>query len=400
MNNTKERVMQKVDGVPVWGDPQRDAVKQIVNCRKDAVHVALMADHHLGYAVPIGGVVAYEGKISPSGVGYDIACGNKAVRLDIPASEVRPKIKTIMDDVWSNVSFGVGRKNAERVDHELFDDPAWLSRHAKPLKQTAQNQLGTVGSGNHYVDIFADEQDRVWIGVHFGSRGLGHKLATTFLQLAGGKDGMHVDPVVLDVNSDLGAQYVEAMTLAGRYAYAGRDWVCAKVASILGASIVEEIHNHHNFAWEEEHNGRKLWVVRKGATPAFPGQKGFVGGTMGEQSVILEGVESPEGADSLYSTVHGAGRVIGRRAAIGKFVKDADGKKQRQPGLVRHDDWMRWVKEANVELRGAGLDEAPQCYKRLPEVLDAHGSSIKILHTLTPLGVAMAGENEFDPYKD
>ena len=397
---------QVVDSVPVWGTPEPAAVQQILNCKKDAAHVALMADHHQGYAVPIGGVVAYEDKVSPSGVGYDIACGNKAVLLDADAAEVRANIKAVMDDVWKSVSFGVGRKNAEPVDHELFDDPAWQVEHIRPLKDLARAQLGTVGSGNHYVDLFVDELDRVWVGVHFGSRGLGHKLATRFLELAGGKEGIMVDPVTLDVNSDLGAQYLEAMHLAGRYAYAGRDWVCAKVASILGASIVEEVHNHHNFAWKEAHNGKDLWVVRKGATPAFPGQKGFVGGSMGDVSVILEGVESPEGATSLYSTVHGAGRVMGRKEAAGvvkwKAVPGSD-KKQRvvtREGKVSRQMMEDWIKPLGVELRGAGTDESPHCYKRLPEVLNFHRESVKVLHTLTPIGVAMAGADEFDPYKD
>ncbi len=391
---------QTIEGVPVWGTADANTLQQINNCRKEAAHVALMADNHLGYAVPIGGVVAYEDKVSPSGVGYDIACGNKAVLLDFPAEELRKNIKTIMDDLWVNVSFGVGRKNAERVDHELFDDDAWKAEHIHHLKSMARDQLGTVGSGNHYVDLFIDELGRVWCGVHFGSRGFGHKLATKFLELAGGVDGMMVDPVTLDVNSDVGQQYLEAMHLAGRYAYAGRDWVCGKVASMLGATIKEEIHNHHNFAWKERHGDRDLWVVRKGATPAFPGQKGFVGGSMGDDSVIIEGVESAESAASLCSTVHGAGRTIGRRAAIGKFVKDENGKKQRQPGLVRHDDMMKWIQDKGVELRGAGLDESPQCYKRLPEVLECHKESIRVLHTLTPVGVAMAGVGEVDPYKD
>jgi tRNA-splicing ligase RtcB len=303
-----------------------------------------------------------------------------------------------MDDVWRFISFGVGRKNDdERVDHELFDDPAWSLRAIAPLKEMARQQLGTVGSGNHYVDIFADEQDRVWIGVHFGSRGLGHKTATFFLNAAGAKDGMNVDPCVLRAESDLGADYLECMRVAGLYAYAGRDWVCARVARILGASVMEEVHNHHNFAWRETHEGRDLWVVRKGATPAFPGQKGFVGGTMGEQSVILEGVESELGKQSLYSTVHGAGRVMGRMEAKGKI--DKRGLVTREPKVTQAmmDDW---VSRAHVELRGAGVDESPHCYKRLPEVLVEHEGTIRVLHTLTPLGVAMAGKNEFDPYKD
>jgi tRNA-splicing ligase RtcB len=357
-----------------------------------------MADHHKGYAVPIGGVVAYKNAISPSGVGFDIACGNKAVRLDVPLSRVQPNIGSIMDEIFATISFGIGRNNAEPSDHEILENnyPGWELEATKELRQMTANQLGTVGSGNHYVDIFRDELDRVWIGVHFGSRGLGHKTATWFLSAAGAKDGMDVDPCILPVESDLGEQYIKAMTLAGKYAYAGRDWVCARVARILGGEIVEEIHNHHNFAWREEHGGEEFWVVRKGATPAFPGQKGFVGGSMGEKSVILEGVESPLNALTLNSTVHGAGRVMGRLEAKGKFK---NGVCVRE-GKVKQEMINEWLERENVVLRGSGLDEAPQCYKRLPEVLDEHGDSVRILHTLTPLGVAMAGPNEFDPYKD
>jgi tRNA-splicing ligase RtcB len=262
----------------------------------------------------------------------------------------------------------------------------------------ARQQLGTVGSGNHYVDLFTDEQDRVWIGVHFGSRGLGHKLATWFLEKAGAKDGMDVEPCVIPASTDLGEQYIVCMNLAGEYAYAGRDWVCQRVAKILGAEIQEEIHNHHNFAWRESHGGEDYWVVRKGATPAFPGQKGFVGGTMGETSVILEGIENESAKHSLYSTVHGAGRVMGRMEAKGKIDKKTGA--VLRPGKVSQQMMSEWVDRAGVELRGAGLDESPHCYKRLPEVLAEHGDSIRILHTLTPIGVAMAGANEFDPYKD
>ena len=388
--------MKLIDNIPVWGEPDEGAMRQIRTCAQTADKVALMADHHKGYAVPIGGVVAYRNAVSPSGVGFDIACGNKAVRLDMPGAGLRADIARIMDDVWSTISFGVGRRNAEQVDHDLFDGPAWKCQAAAPLKEMARQQLGTVGSGNHYVDLFADELDRVWIGVHFGSRGLGHKMATWFLHKAGAKDGMDVEPCVLDMNGGLGAEYIECMQLGGAYAYAGRDWVCQRVARILGAPIVEEVHNHHNFAWRETHGGEDYWVVRKGATPAFPGQKGFVGGSMGENSVILEGIENQDAKHSLYSTVHGAGRVMSRIEAKGKIK---DGVVVR-PGKVTPDMMQAWIRKANVELRGAGLDESPDCYRRLDEVLAQHGDSIKILHTLTPVGVAMAGVNEFDPYKD
>jgi tRNA-splicing ligase RtcB len=392
--------MQLIDNIPVWGSPvDEGALRQIKNCARTADRVALMADHHLGYAVPIGGVVAYRDSISPSGVGYDIACGNKAVRTDADANEVRHSIGPIMNDVFEVISFGVGRKNEdERVDHQLFDDAAWSLQAVKPLKEMARQQLGTVGSGNHYVDIFADEEDRVWIGVHFGSRGLGHKTATFFLNAAGAKDGMDVDPCVIGANDSLGSDYLACMELAGRYAYAGRDWVCGRVARILGASIVEEVHNHHNFAWREEHNGEALWVVRKGATPAFPGQRGFVGGTMGEKSVILEGVENSLSKLSLYSTVHGAGRVMGRMEAKGKVDRKTG--EVKRAGKVTQSMMDQWVNGAQVELRGAGVDESPHCYKRLPEVLAEHAGMIHVIHTLTPIGVAMAGKNEFDPYKD
>ena len=392
--------MQLIDGIPIWGEPIDDgALRQIRVCAQTADRVAMMADHHLGYSVPIGGVVAYENAISPSGVGYDIACGNKAVLTDANVADVRDGIGVLMDTIFETISFGVGRKNdCERVDHDLFDDPAWRIHAVSPLKEMARAQLGTVGSGNHYVDIFKDEQGRVWIGVHFGSRGLGHKTATAFLKAAGAKDSIDAEPCVLPMDSEIGTDYAECMRLAGRYAYAGRDWVCTKVAEILGAKILDEVHNHHNFAWRECHDGHDLWVVRKGATPAFPGQRGFVGGSMGEISVILEGVDSEESKSALYSTVHGAGRVMSRTAAKGKTNRKTG--EQISAGLVTREMMDGWLSRANVELRGAGLDESPDCYKRLPEVLAHHSETVRILHTLSPIGVAMAGANEFDPYKD
>jgi tRNA-splicing ligase RtcB len=389
--------------IPVFGSVDDRTLNQIRVCARTADKVALMPDNHLGYGVPIGGVVAYKNAISPTGVGYDIGCGNKAVRLDMPGSELRANIARIMDDVWTTISFGVGRKNNEAGNeeirsHVLFEDDAWKLKSISPLKDMARNQLGTVGSGNHYVDLFVDEEDRVWIGVHFGSRGLGHKTATWFLKTAGVSDGMDVEPCVLSTTTDLGADYLEAMRLAGDYAYAGRNWVCARVAAILGAPIVEEVHNHHNYAWREEHGGEMLWVVRKGATPAFPGQRGFVGGTMGEQSVILEGVENEHARYSLYSTVHGAGRAMGRREAAG--VIDRKTGVVKRVGRVTPEMMRGWIERAGIELRGAGLDESPDCYKRLDEVLEAVSDTVRILHRLTPVGVAMAGANEFDPYKD
>lgn len=399
--------MKIINQIPIWGDPiDAGAQAQIENCQKTAYKTAMMADHHLGYAVPIGGVVAYKNQISPSGVGYDIACGNMAVMTDLHYADIKENVVGIADDIFSQIAFGMGRKNEERIDHPLFEDAAWKFIPKSIDKTMTHKQLGTVGSGNHYVDIFRDIQDRIWIGVHFGSRGFGHKIATHFLKAGGAKHGINVDPLVVDVDSELGIDYIQCMTLAGKYAYAGREWVCAKVCSIIGAQQLDVVHNHHNFAWNEIHGGEDLWVVRKGATPAFPGQRGFVGGSMGDISVILQG-RNPmdshialEASRSLYSTVHGAGRAMSRTAAKGKFVRDEKGKKQRQPGLVRHDEMLRWIEEKNVCLRGAGVDEAPQCYKRIEHVLQAHASTVMIMEVLRPIIVCMAGENELDPYKD
>jgi tRNA-splicing ligase RtcB (3'-phosphate/5'-hydroxy nucleic acid ligase) len=385
----------------VFGQHDEATLRQIETCiEAGGARGVLCADGHKGYAQPIGGVVAYKDKISLSGVGFDIACGNLAILTDAKDSEVGPRIKSIMGDVVRDISFGIGRKAKVRVDHELFGDEAWKIPPLGGLKEMARDQLGTVGGGNHYVDIFADEQDRIWVGVHFGSRGFGHKTATHFLKAAGGKDGMDVPPTVVPVNSEIGSDYLTGMRLAGRYAYAGREAVARHVVrEILGAKIMEEVHNHHNFAWQEKHDGEEFWVVRKGATPAFPGQRGFVGGSMGDDAVIIEGVDSGESREALYSTVHGAGRIMSRTAAKGKFER-VGSKRIRRDGLVRHDEMMKWVADRGVELRGGDVDEAPQAYRRLPEVLAAHAGTIRVLHTLRPLGVAMAGRGIVDPYKD
>jgi tRNA-splicing ligase RtcB len=236
--------------------------------------------------------------------------------------------------------------------------------------------------------------------------------------------------VLFELGSELGEAYVAAMQLAGDYAYAGRDVVVAKVLEMLGAEAVHEVHNHHNFAWQEEHFGRTYWVIRKGCTPARPGQEGFVGGSMGDESVILEGVESPENAQALYSTVHGAGRVMSRSRAAGRVRRrkrwactnrecnrtfDAPGhcpdhpgsrlkktwvEEQLKPGLVDWPAVQARLRDQGIVLVGGGADEAPEVYKRLPDVLDAHAGSIRVKHTLRPLGVAMAGRDVFDPYKD
>jgi tRNA-splicing ligase RtcB (3'-phosphate/5'-hydroxy nucleic acid ligase) len=372
----------------VFGQHDEATIAQMRNCMAvgNVVAGVICADGHLGYAQPVGGVIAYEKQISISGVGFDIGCGNMAVRLDTPYSAIHDRVGEIIRDVQKVISFGVGRNNDERVEHDLFDDgDAWRESDMQAYRQKAMAQLGTVGSGNHYVDLMRDEEGFTWIGVHFGSRGLGHTSATRYLKAAGGKDGMNVPPAVIDEDSELGRRYIAAMELAGRYSYAGREWVIERVRKIIGGAVTDMVHNHHNYAWREKHNGRDLWVVRKGATPAFPGQRGFVGGSMGDDAVILEGVDSPEARASLYSTVHGAGRLFGRKEAKRRFTRQ---------------EMDAWLQSRGVTLVGADLDESPMAYRRLPEVLAQHAGSVKVLHTLRPFAVAMAGAGEFDPFKD
>jgi tRNA-splicing ligase RtcB len=259
--------------IRIFGDHDDRTKEQMARCMQvgSVVGGVLCADGHLGYAQPVGGVITYEEHISVSGVGFDIACGNMAVKLDVPKAAIADRVGPLLNEIAANVSFGLGRSNAEKVDHALFDSPLWQEvEPVRHLKEMARNQLGTVGSGNHYVDLFEDEEGLVWIGVHFGSRGLGHKTATAFLKLAGGKDGIDVAPTLLHQDCDLGQQYLAGMTLAGEYAYAGREWVVEKVRSIVGGEVLDAVHNHHNYAWRERHGERDLWVVRKGAN-GLPG---------------------------------------------------------------------------------------------------------------------------------
>lgn len=425
--------------------PDEGAVRQMHNCMTEDTALAgvLSADHHLGYSMPIGGTIAYYEHISPSGVGFDIGCGNMAVSTSLFYGDIREELPHIMDEIARRISFGMGRPNNEPVDHPVLDSISLDAWHpgVKALRGLAAKQLGTVGGGNHYVDLFREEKtDRIWIGVHFGSRGFGHKIATGFMALAHGlafderppAEDLFGPPVLLDMNSSLGQSYRNAMSIAGEYAYAGRETVVNKVCEILGnPAILDTIHNHHNYAWLENHYGHDVWVVRKGATPLFPSQRGFVGGSMGENSVIIQGRESyqddpmglemAEATASLHSAPHGAGRQMSRTEAKGKSRKrcqcvdcgHTQGKGEAAFSTCPDEDCQSpnvtklWVQESEgkidwaaakgqlrkqgIELRGAAADEAPGAYKRLPAVLAAHGAYVDITHQLRPIGVVMAG---------
>lgn len=389
------------------------SIAQIERCTSENDIGVLTADAHYGYGHPIGGAVAYKNKISLSGVGFDIACGNKAVRTDIKANQIT--LPKIMDEIYSQISFGIGRRNNKPVDHEVLDKIN--SAEFKPQRKLfnlAKEQLGTVGSGNHFVDLFKDDEGFLWIGVHFGSRGFGHRTTMGFIALSKNlsfednvKEGsMDSPPILFDIKSELGQTYLEAIKIAGEYAYAGRNLVVNEVLRILDdPKVTFEVHNHHNFAWREEHFGEKYWVVRKGCTPAYPNQLGFIGSNMMDDSVIVEGIDSELSKKALYSTVHGAGRTMSRNEAAGKkkWIRDNDGIKRSVTigrGKVNFEKVRFEMKQRRIELRGSGADEAPECYKKLDDVLSFMGNTIKVIYKLHPIGVAMAGSDIYDPYKD
>ncbi|MBJ7471909.1 MAG: RtcB family protein [Solirubrobacteraceae bacterium] len=438
----------KTKNLTILGDHEPRTIEQLARCAgaQEGALGVLCADGHVGYSQPIGGVVAYRDHISPSGVGYDIGCGNTAVRLDLRADDLRADLPRVMDEIVGTISFGVGRSAGTKADHPVVDAIAQAEfAPQRALVQQAAAQLGTVGAGNHYVDLFEDETGAAWIGVHFGSRGFGHKTASGFLSLIDGgafdergRDGeMDSPPKLLHAGSELGSAYIAAMTLAGDYARAGRQLVVEQVRRILGAQIVDTVENHHNYAWRESHGGHDYWVVRKGATPAFPGQRGFVGATMGEDAVILEGVGGEASAAALHSTVHGAGRVMSRTKAAGKvrwvpsctmrdcgfWMTPQEAAEARQAGgtpvcpnhperplkkgpqkvtagAIDYPSVKAELAARGIELRGGAADEAPAAYKRLDEVLTHHEGTVRVLHRLTPIGVAMAGPDIADPYKD
>ncbi|KKN27889.1 hypothetical protein LCGC14_0859790 [marine sediment metagenome] len=406
-------------GFATFGKHDDNTLDEMGEVMLDARYGALMADAHKGYSMPIGGVAAYRDQVNVAGVGVDIACGNCAMRTVINLEDLgehKAWMRNLGLWIQQNIEFGmkgqVNRSSRAPRDYELFDDPAWElvpQEHRSQLIAKARNQLGTVGGGNHYVDLLVDEAGYLWVGVHFGSRRFGYDVSNAYVSIAqGGAWGEKGDwnqSSLLDLGTPVGDDYWELMQLAGRYAYAGRDWVCREIIRWMESCPVDIVHNNHNFAWQERHYGENLIVVRKGATPAFPGQRGFVGGSMGDDAVILQGVAVPEESEdtatpayqrrALFSTVHGAGRVRSRTATRGKVKKG----KIVRPGLVSLEEARDWVKRRDVFVFGGDIDESPQAYRRLDEVLAHQGITIDILHTLTPRVVVMApgysGANPF-----
>ena len=383
---------------PVWGEDLIDprAVSQLHNAMRLPVTVAgaLMPDAHVGYGIPIGGVVALEGAVAPFMVGVDIACRMMMSIYPLSPDAVlgndtqRGRLRHALR---SETRFGVGAEfePGKRRQHEVLDDTAWQgTKLLRGLQDKAYAQLGTSGSGNHFVDagvLTVKESDAEAVGVeagdyfavmtHSGSRGVGAKIADTYAKLAERlsdlpKEFKHL--AWLSLESEAGREYWLSMNLAGRFASANHHTIHQALSKRLGIEPIKQLENHHNFAWLEAWGDREVVVHRKGATPAHEGVLGIVPGSQGHPSFIVQGKGNER---ALNSASHGAGRTMSRTQAKATIPKEA-----RQA----------WLKEQNVELLGSGMDEAPQAYKDIERVLDLQEDLVSRVATFMPRMVLMA----------
>ncbi|HEX2907859.1 MAG TPA: RtcB family protein [Phototrophicaceae bacterium] len=389
---------------PVWGEDQIDAESRT---QMDAamslpisVAGALMPDAHVGYGLPIGGVLATENAVIPYAVGVDIAC---RVRLSIfPVSPIvlKQKVGHFKNALVEQTLFGAGKEwgGKNRAEHEVLDDPAWdTNKFLKSLQDIAYGQLGTSGSGNHFIDwgAFRLEKDDAELGLeageylallsHSGSRGVGYKIASHYSDIAMqyhpnlDKKVRHLAWLPLDWHA--GQEYWLAMELAGRFASANHAVIHSRVAKAAGLKVAATVENHHNFAWVERvpapagfaSSEREVIVHRKGATPAGKGVLGVIPGSMADPGFVVRGKGV---VASLSSAAHGAGRAMSRRKALDTITK------------TERD---RYLQERGVTLIGAGLDEAPQAYKPIAEVIAAQSDLVDIVGQFTPLMVRMDG---------
>ncbi|MCG8462598.1 MAG: RtcB family protein [Holophagales bacterium] len=390
-----------------WGGADVDmaTVRQMENaCRLPiAVRGALMPDAHLGYGLPIGGVLATRDAVIPYAVGVDIACRMKMTVLDLPVAALdgqRDRLKKVLE---AETRFGIGAEFRDRRDHAVLDEDWSVSPVTQRLRDKAWRQLGTSGSGNHFVEfgeleVFArspEEGERsastapqlelgpgryLALLSHSGSRGTGAQVCSHYSRLASQlspslpKELKHL--AWLDLGSEPGQEYWQAMQLMGRYAAANHALIHRHMARALGAKVRLDVENHHNFAWREAHDGENVIVHRKGATPASLGEIGIIPGSMASPAYLVAGKGE---ASSLESAAHGAGRVMSRRKAKESFTWSQTKKLLRDRG---------------VELLSAGLDEVPMAYRDIDRVMEAQGDLVVPLARFFPRVVKMAPPGE------
>lgn len=356
-----------------------------------AVRGALMPDAHQGYGLPIGGVLAVDNAVIPYAVGMDIACRMRLSILDLPLSTLARKQRALELAIERECRFGVGSYFEKPRSHRVMDDPRW---RATPLlgklKDRAAAQLGTSGSGNHFVEFGVLSLDRPELGLpvgkylaflsHSGSRGPGGALAQHYSKLAAALRPQLPRHLVhlawFDFESAEGQEYWLSMELMGRYAEASHALIHHHVLGRLGAAALTAVENHHNFAWREEHDGQPVIVHRKGATPAAQGSLGVIPGSMASPAYVVRGKGAP---DSLLSAAHGAGRRMSRTAAKNRYS---------------WPDLKRVLVERQVVLMSAGLDEVPMAYKDIETVMAAQAELVEIVARFDPRLVKMAPAGE------
>ena len=376
-----------------WGDNlEPEPVRQLENaCTLPvAVRGALMPDAHLGYGLPIGGVLATENSIIPYAVGVDIACRVKMSVLDLPVSSLTRDSRKLAKAIEKETRFGVGSSFKIRRKHAVMDEDWSFTALTRQLKDKAWAQLGTSGSGNHFVELGIFEIGADDLGLHSGqylallshsgSRGSGATIAGHYSKIA-----MSQRPELpkelrrlswLDLDSEAGQEYWDCMELMGRYAAANHECVHRHVTRHLGAEVLLDLENHHNFAWREEHDGESVIVHRKGATPAGSGVLGIIPGSMATTTYIGRGKGHPE---SMSSAAHGAGRLMSRTKAKRTF------------------SWppvRRYLGERGVTLLSAGLDEVPMAYKDIEAVMAAQSDLVEPIARFQPKIVKMAPAGE------
>ncbi|HZV35694.1 MAG TPA: RtcB family protein [Verrucomicrobiae bacterium] len=381
-----------------WGEHlENEAVMQMERACLLPVSVAgaLMPDAHVGYGLPIGGVLATENAVIPYAVGVDIACRMKMTVLDIPVRDLEQKQDRLSRAIQAETRFGVGASFKQRREHDVMDADWSVSGVTKQNKDKAWSQLGTSGSGNHFVEFglftahskINELEPGTYVALlsHSGSRGTGAAVCDHYSKLAFGRCRSMLPSELLrlawlPLDSEEGQEYWNAMELMGRYAAANHACIHKHIAANLGAQVLLDLENHHNFAWKEKHAiggvEREVVVHRKGATPAGKGALGIIPGSMASPGFVVSGKGNPE---SLDSASHGAGRAMSRKAANEKF---------------NWKDVKRFLKESGVTLISAGLDEVPMAYKNIREVMAAQHDLVTVLGQFDPKLVKMAPSGE------
>ena len=382
----------------IWGDNlESGALDQMKNASRLPVAVAgaLMPDAHQGYGLPIGGVLATRDAVIPYAVGVDIACRMKLTVLDLPMSALERDQDRLARALENETRFGVGAEFRARRDHAVMDADWRITEVTSRLKDRAWGQLGTSGSGNHFVEFgelaVMDESLGLATGQylallsHSGSRGAGANVAQHYSKLARERHPELPAELAhlawLDLSSEAGQEYWSAMELMGRYAAANHELIHRHVARALGVEVLLDVENHHNFAWRERHHlpdgsDAEVIVHRKGATPAGVGVLGVIPGSMGTPGYVVRGKGV---AASLNSASHGAGRRMSRTKAKATFKWDAV---------------QKFLRERRVTLLSAGLDEVPMAYKNIDEVMAAQSDLVETLARFEPRLVKMAPSGE------